>query len=316
MKILKEEIALAVHYAQENTNESLTQIAKRFAIDRHTLTKYLGIDFNTWIFDEEKRYYVELEPKEIAAIEDFKNGVLTSAFQVKKKYGIHGDRFKILCNYCGIEVNPANCKHSLNRNAFASITTEEDAYILGFITADGYLSESRNTLFIRLQAKDEDVLRKISQYLEYDGEIKYTTHNKTKNKQCNVLFCSAQLIQNLKQYGLFQNKSLKETFYDHLPHNLIRHYIRGLIDGDGFITQKAKRIGLCGSQDIVKNVARHLIDQLGLDLEAGSRVRQEGHSDLYRLSFSGAVAVKVMKYLYEDSRIYLDRKYELAKRYF
>ena len=60
MKIIKKEVALAVHYAQENTNESLTQIAKRFAIDRHTLAKYLNIDFSHWIFDDTKQCYIEL----------------------------------------------------------------------------------------------------------------------------------------------------------------------------------------------------------------------------------------------------------------
>ena len=85
MKILKEEIALAVRYAQENANESLTQIAENFAIDRHTLTKYLNTDFDALIFDEQKRCYIELESHEKAAVDEFKKGVLTSAFQVKKE---------------------------------------------------------------------------------------------------------------------------------------------------------------------------------------------------------------------------------------
>lgn len=53
-----------------------------------------------------------------------------------------------------------------------------------------------------------------------------------------------------------------------------------------------------------------------LNLSTTPKIRQEGTTDLYRVEFSGENAVKVMKYLYEDSRIYLDRKYELAKRYF
>lgn len=316
MKIIKEEVALAVHYAQENANESLTQIAENFAIDRHTLTKYLNTDFNTLIFDEQKRCYIELESHEKAAVDEFKKGVLTSAFQVKKKYGIHNDKFRLICKYCEVEVGHSNYKHHLNRNAFASIETEEDAYTLGFITADGYLSESRNSLFIGLHARDVDILRKIGQYLEYDGEIKYDVNKQTKNPRCSILFCSASLINNLKQYGLRRKKSLHETFYNNLPNHLIRHYIRGLIDGDGFIAQIGKNIGLCGSKDIVTNVAHHLINTLNLDLDAERKVRQEGDSDLYRLAFYGENAVKVMKYLYEDSRIYLDRKYELAKRYF
>lgn len=314
MKIIRENIAQAVHYAQNHPTESLAQIAKSFKIDRHTLSQYLNTDFNTWIFDAHKRWYVQLEEHEEQSIKEFQNGTLTSAFQVKKKYGIHNDKFKIICGYCGIEVKPANFKHHFNRNALASIQTEEDAYILGFITADGYIADMRNTVAIKLQAKDEDILRKISQYFEYDGTIKYQTHNRTGNKLCSIIFCSAQLIQNLKQYGVERKKSLKETFYENIPPHLIKHYIRGLIDGDGFVAKTSKKIGLCGSKDIVSKTTKKLSEQL--NLSTIPKIRQEGTSDLYRVEFSGENAVKVMKYLYEDSRIYLDRKYELSKRYF
>ena len=45
-------------------------------------------------------------------------------------------------------------------------------------------------------------------------------------------------------------------------------------------------------------------------------VKQEGTSELYRFAVQGQKAISVMKFLYEDSKIYLDRKYELAKRFF
>ncbi|MBQ8626167.1 MAG: LAGLIDADG family homing endonuclease [Agathobacter sp.] len=314
MKIVKENIAQAVHYAQEHINESLTQIAEQFQIDRHTLSQYRNTDFDTWIYDADKKYYVTLEPHEQKSIEEFKNGTLKSAYQVKKKYGIHNDKFRLMCQYYGIEVGHANFKHTLNRNAFATIETEEDAYILGFITADGYLSETRNSLVIKLHSRDEDILRKICTYLEYDGEIQHLVHQQTHNILSNVRFCSSQLIQNLKKYGLHRKKSLQETFCTDMPEHLTRHYIRGLIDGDGFIKQSAKGIGLCGSQNITTNVAKYLIQELNLNIPL--KIRREGESDLHRMEFSGNNAVKIMKYLYEDSRIYLDRKYELAKRYF
>lgn len=316
MKIVKENIVRAVHYAQKNPTENLIQIAKSFATDKNTVSKHLHIDFDTWLFDKQKHCYVQLEPYEQQIVEGFRKGTFTCAYQAAKEYSISSEKVNRICKSAGIVLQPANIKYHLNRNALASIETEEDAYILGFITADGYLSESRNTLFIRLHEKDEDILRKISQHFEYDGEIKYTTHDITKNKLCHVLFCSSQLIKNLNQYGLHHNKSLRETFYTSIPNHLTRHYVRGLIDGDGFVQQTGKGIGLCGSKDIITKVAQHLIEQLNLDLDVDRKVRQEKDSNLYRLAFSGQNAVKIMKYLYEDSRIYLNRKYELAKRYF
>lgn len=314
MKIVKENIVRAVHYAQKNPTESLIQIAKSFATDKNTVSKHLHIDFNTWLFDKQKHCYVQLEPYEQQIVEGFRNGTFTCAYQAAKEYSITSEKVNRICKSSGIVLRPANVKHHLNRNALASIQTEEDAYILGFITADGYIADMRNTVAIKLQAKDEDILRKISQYFEYDGTIKYLTHTLTGNKLCSIIFCSAQLIQNLKQYGIERKKSLKETFYENIPPHLMRHYIRGLIDGDGFVSQKSKKIGLCGSQDIVSKTTKKLSEQL--NLSTTPKIRQEGTTDLYRVEFSGENAVKVMKYLYEDSRIYLDRKYELAKRYF
>ena len=314
MKIVKENIVRAVHYAQKNPAEHLIQIAKSFATDKNTVSKYLHINFNTWLFNEQKHYYVQLEPYEQQIVEGFRNGTFTAAYQAAKEYSISSEKVNRICESSGIVLRPANIKHHLNRNALASIETEEDAYILGFITADGYVADMRNTVAIKLQAKDEDILRKISKCFEYDGEIKYQTHTITGNKLCSVIFCSAQLIQNLKQYGVGRQKSLKETFYENVPSHLIKHYIRGLIDGDGFVAKTSKKIGLCGSQDIVSKTTKKLSEQL--NLSTIPKIRQEGTSDLYRVEFSGNNAVKIMKYLYEDSRIYLDRKYELAKRYF
>ena len=121
--------------------------------------------------------------------------------------------------------------------------------------------------------------------LGYNGEIKHTQHQQTHNTLSSILFCSSQLIQNLKQYGLHRKKSLQETFCTDMQSYLIKHYIRGLIDGDGFIAQQSKKIGLCGSQDIVSKTTRKLSKHL--NLSTIPKIRQEGTSDLYRVEFTG-----------------------------
>ena len=49
----------------------------------------------------------------------------------------------------------------------------------------------------------------------------------------SITLNSRDLVNNLVQYGLFQGKSGKEHFYDLLQIELVKHYIRGIVDGDG-----------------------------------------------------------------------------------
>lgn len=45
-------------------------------------------------------------------------------------------------------------KYSLNENYFEEIMNEEQAYWLGFLAADGYISEKRGTVVLELQEQD------------------------------------------------------------------------------------------------------------------------------------------------------------------
>ena len=220
-----------------------------------------------------------------------------------------------MCQYMNVPARHDNIKHHFNRNALNAIQTEADAYILGFLTADAYVCEERTSVRIKLHNRDQDILRKINQALNSNIPIHFEKHNVTGNTLCRLELSSKTFIQNLKQYGLHQAKSLKEMFYQDVPAHLLRHYIRGLIDGDGYISKNTCHIGICGSQDIVQNVAKHLQQVSGVPPEKQRNARQEKDTSLYRFELCGENARAAMRWLYEGSNIHLDRKYNLAKQY-
>lgn len=87
-------------------------------------------------------------------------------------------------------------KYNYNKNAFNRIETEEDAYWLGFLLADGYVSGGiKPFIQLKLGAKDLEHLKKFVKYLKYDSfnVIKETTGGAySKNNKCYVVKISCK----------------------------------------------------------------------------------------------------------------------------
>ena len=51
----------------------------------------------------------------------------------------------------------------INKNFFNKIDTEEKAYFLGFLYADGYNNTDRNSVALSLKEDDKEILEKYSE---------------------------------------------------------------------------------------------------------------------------------------------------------
>lgn len=100
-----------------------------------------------------------------------------SAAKIAKKYCINR---KTIINHLkkeGFKINKHKSTYFINENIFEKIDTEEKAYWLGFIYADGYVSTNTYAFGIELSIKDIDHLIKFKKFLSWDGEIKISkTH--------------------------------------------------------------------------------------------------------------------------------------------
>lgn len=199
-------------------------------------------------------------------------------------------------------------KSTANDNFFNQINTEEKAYWLGFLYADGYITKD-GKIGCTLATKDEEHLKKFQTDIETNYPIR--TYTQTKGYAPGTLYvriqiCSQQLIQDAIKHGLVPNKTKILTFPATIPQDLLRHFLRGYIDGDGSwkIDKRAHcgySLAICGTKEFLDNAAPHL----GLSPNKVYR-----HKNVFSLETTGNDTLRVMHLVYKDAKVFLERKYE------
>ena len=110
--------------------------------------------------------------EEINLFKEAKDFYLTnkvSAREVGRKFGISKDRITKYLTEEGI-LRP-KLTHTFNKDYFEEIDTEEKAYWLGFIYADGSINPSKNGLEISLKYSDKTHLQKFKKSIKYSRDI-------------------------------------------------------------------------------------------------------------------------------------------------
>lgn len=212
----------------------------------------------------------------------------------------------------GIHLYNYHNELKFDNTVFDVIDTEEKAYWLGFLFADGHVSSTANTVELSLKGEDKEHLEKYNTFLRNKACIK-TSKARCKNKEytrCRCGVTNKHFHDTLVSLGCVPRKSLILKFPDltiFSTLSLIRHFIRGYVDGDGCLSYtKSGRltIQILGTKEFLET-----LNSL-LPVKALSYTKNPKHTNnTYCISFGCSSADCVAKYLYEDSTIYLDRKY-------
>lgn len=199
-------------------------------------------------------------------------------------------------------------KYCLNERFFETIDSEDKAYCLGFITADGHVDQSCNRVKIALNRKDLDILKKMSEALGSNSPI---ADIPSKN-QAAVSFNSVAMVKDLVEKGLSSNKSLTMTseVWSHVPEDLKRHFLRGYFDGDGCISL-GKRYS-SGVKYLVQVIGTEEFLQGTFDVfyPTSCKLYKYTTCDMYCWKVSSKQGcIEFLSKLYEGATIYLDRKF-------
>jgi len=205
---------------------------------------------------------------------------------------------------CGLQARKstdANRTLRLNQRFFRRINTEEKAYMLGFIFADGYVCQETRTycMAIELNEKDIELLKKFKKLLQAETKLRF-------NRGAVKLRChSEKLVEDLAKYGCVSPKSNRVRF-PYMYKKFNRHFIRGVFDGDGCVTFNDGNIVayICGDHTFLEEVkARCPTNGATLSLID----RKSNHARVYWYCKN---AEKFLKWLYKDAKIFMKRKHD------
>jgi hypothetical protein len=211
-------------------------------------------------------------------------------------------------------------KYTCNGNYFDNWSNEM-AYILGFISADGCVKGSN--LVISLQRQDKQLLEDIGRCLKYTGFVKDSVAKITKKQKSydisTLNIISKTLTDRLKELNVIENKSLVITM-PNIPKEFIIDYIRGYFDGNGSVgvqypkskrteTKTAQiRVRICGGSEVFITQIRDVLHEFGL---RNVSVRKKKGKQVYDICYSTKDSFKIYELFYKNTNIItLQRKKE------
>jgi hypothetical protein len=207
-----------------------------------------------------------------------------------------------------------NVKYSVNENFFEKIDTQQKAYTLGMMYADGCVY--KNTMIVGVT--DKEIVDNIKSFLEYEGLIEEYKKDEKSKLIYKLRVKRAKLLDDLIKNGCPPKKSLILKFpsFDIVPENLMGHFTRGWFDGDGCIcyTNRKTRIGndswvimLIGTKEFLEG----LCNVYGLK----GNYRKATKNNTWTLLLQKKSEIeKFLKIIYKDSTVSLTRKREKAEQ--
>jgi hypothetical protein len=181
-----------------------------------------------------------------------------------------------ICTICGASWTPATagsqrphlyCSHGcrglgksrsvhpdLDERFFATIDTREKAYWLGFLYADGGVSDGRNRLrlHLHLSAKDEDQL---DRFIETVGLNPASKHHKVHrgHRSTGIYTGNRLFVGHLVDQGCVPRKTLVIRHPHLADRALDLAFLLGYFDGDGTISGRVIKLA-CGSSGFLVDV--------------------------------------------------------------
>lgn len=211
---------------------------------------------------------------------------------------------------------------------FFDTWTNDSAYILGFLMADGnilckgYINSKYKgngyILTINLHLKDKSILDYISSKLETKQPKirKIIGNDNIYREQASLVICNKYMILKLIEHGVVPNKTGKEIIPPTLPDIFFPDFLRGYFDGDGSIRNgqqlcNGKIYGqynlkfVCANSDLLKQFKLRLNN-------IGGKIISSKKDNCSRWQIQSKKDIlKIKNIMYSNDRFCLNRKKEI-----
>ncbi len=204
-------------------------------------------------------------------------------------------------------------------NYFLNIDTQDKAYILGLLFADGHFGNTNPS--ISLQEDDKKHLEAVKNTIGIERPLRYIApyinRYSTKGQYC---FSFVKEVKNI-----LKHTDVQKSIFPNIEYDYMRHFIRGLFDGDGCISIDSRyadnhlRINDCaipGTFYILFNyydhaafVSNYLSDNCGINPSRIFTKIGNGNVEIYMIRWSGTKNLeKIRDFIYKDANLFMPRK--------
>ena len=202
-------------------------------------------------------------------------------------------------------------KYNLDESYFSKIDTNQKAYLLGLLYADGNNNEKNNTITLYFQEKDKHILEEIKILLKTNIPLQIIKPRKeTHQVGYKLVITSSKMSKDLSKHGVISNKTFFLTF-PNIEETLISHFIRGYFDGDGCIInlKGRERVSLVGTDLLLDKIQDIFYEKLLI--KKTIRYKRNKEKNISTCYYKGKLLCqKIKEFLYRNSTIHFHRKYE------
>jgi len=201
--------------------------------------------------------------------------------------------------------------NNFNDDYFETIDTEDKAYFLGLLFADGNIYTARHRVQITLANEDAYILQAFADCIGYTGKMYID-----RGKYSKLILPSKKMCADLTKLGCTPNKSLTLQFPTEVPNELMHHFIRGYFDGDGHISKDKKlvkpyyHINITSSKSFMERLKEVLLEN---SIETGTlykRYKDREHS-AHTTFVLNKSAKQFVEYIYNNASLFLTRKHNI-----
>lgn len=205
-------------------------------------------------------------------------------------------------------------KYDFDEDFFARDTPEAN-YWAGALVADGCVHErdaNSHTISLKISKKDITWLKKFKSSIN-------ATHPLNKSGEfIELKIHSNKMFRDLNRFGVVPRKTYK-CAKPQVSDDMINHFIRGLFDGDGSICKVSGGGYKYPKATLVNNqaVAEWSLNVIKDKLSVGNKLYQKNNSEeaYYWEITNGEDVSKFGKWMYNNTNIFMDRKYKRFLNY-
>lgn len=206
-------------------------------------------------------------------------------------------------------------KYSLNECYFDDIDSDDKAYFLGLLYADGNVDKNSYGIHIELQERDKYILEYFNQCIESDKPLIFRKFDKGFNSYKLSIHSKHMHYILTNKYGLVPNKSLVLEFPINIPDKYMLSMLRGYIDGDGWIQKY--RIAFMSSDKFCNGIHDYLLKNFNINSTVRDQNPNKYSPNTKVLDITGRknIISLVSKMFHTNNCICLPRKFSKYKDY-